>query len=192
MPDAVDPANAPPPRPAAGIALGIAPGSLILTAGGERPVESLAPGDLLLTLSGQGAPLKPVRALRRAVGPAIRLGAGALGPMLPLRPLRLGAGHWLRCEAILLPAGLLANGTSIATEPPVELILLELDAPDLIVAEGAPVAALPLPKGAQPPEPGLVAALRAGLARRAAAGAPAHPAAAELDRLIGMPGPPHG
>jgi hypothetical protein len=112
--------------------------------------------------------------------------------MVPLRPLRLGAGQWLRCAGLLLPIGLLADGGAILAEPPTELVLLELDAPDVIVAEGTPVAALPLPPGLAPPEPERIAALRAGLLRRASPAGPAHPAAAELDRLIGMPGPPHG
>lgn len=169
---------------------GLAAGSMVMTAQGERPLSSLAPGDLLVTLAGRGAPLKPVRALRQMAGPAIRLAPGALGPMLPLRELVIGAGQWLRCENELLPAHLLADGARIAPLPAQALILVELDAPDLIVGEGAPLAAMPLPAGLAPPAPGLVAALRATLARHAAPAA--NPAEAVLDRLIGMPGPPHG
>jgi hypothetical protein len=172
---------------------GVAPGTMILTASGERPIEALAPGQMLVTVSGRGAPLKPIRALPRAAGPAIRLRAGALGPMLPLRDLLLGAGQWLRCEAMLLPAGLLAGASGgILAEPEAALIAIELEAHDLVVGEGTPLAALPLPHPASPPEPGLLAALRASLARRATLGAAPHPAAAALDRLIGMPEPPHG
>lgn len=172
---------------------GFAPGTMMLTAGGERPIAALAPGEMLVTLSGRGAPLKPIRALRRSAGPAIRLRAGSLGPMLPLRDLVIGAGQWLRCEAMLLPALLLDQaGPGIAAEPAAALIAIELEASDIVVGEGTPLAALPLPRPPAPPEPGLVAALRATLARRAAPGAAPHPAAAELDRLIGMPEPPHG
>jgi hypothetical protein len=165
---------------------------MILTASGERPAEALAPGEMLVTLSGRGAPLKPIRALRRGAGPAIRLRAGALGPMLPLRDLVLGAGQWLRCEAMLLPAGLLEGAApGLVAEAAGMLIAIELEAHDLVVAEGTPLAALPLPQPS-PPEPGLLGALRASLARRATPAPAPHPATAELDRLIGMPGPGHG
>jgi len=171
---------------------GVAPGTMILTAGGERPAEALAPGDMIVTLSGRGPPLKPIRALRRAAGPAIRLRAGSLAPMVPLRDLVLGAGQWLRCDAMLLPAGLLDQAGGIAAEPAATLIAIVLDAHDVVVAEGTALGALPLPRPLEPPEPGLVAALRATLARRAAPAATPHPAAAELDKLIGMPKSPHG
>jgi hypothetical protein len=171
---------------------GFAPGTMILTAGGERPVEALVAGTMIVTLSGRSAPLKPIRALRLGAGAAIRLRAGALGPMLPLRDLVIGAGQWLRCDSILLQAALLDQAGGIATEPAATLIAIELEAHDLVVAEGTPVATLPLPRPLGPPEPGLVAALRAALARRAAPGAASHPAAAELDKLIGMPKAPHG
>lgn len=169
---------------------GLAPACLVMTAQGERPLAALAPGELLLTLAGRGAPLKPIRALHQVAGAAIRLAPGALGPMLPLRDLVIGAGQWLRCEGELMPAHLLADGARILPLPAQALILVELDAPDLIVVEGTPLAAMPLPAGLAPPAPGLVAALRATLARRAAPSA--NPAEALLDRLIGMPEPPHG
>lgn len=173
-------APADPPRP------GFAPDTLLLTARGERPAATLAPGEMLLTLSGQGAPLKPIRALHRVTAAALRLRAGALGPMMPLRDLVVGAGQWLRWEGTALPAALLRDGAAILEEPPGPLVILELEAPDLVVAEGTPMLALPLPEPLAMPEPGLVAALRANRARAT----PAHAAEALLDRLIGMPEAP--
>ncbi len=126
-------------------------GTRILTAQGEKPVESLRPGELVATLSGQGSPLKPVVFLgRRRIALAgnphaaelspVRIRAGALGPNTPHRDLLVSPDHCLFRDGALVPARLLVNGTSIAVEKglaEVTYFHIELPAHDVVLAEGA-------------------------------------------------------
>ncbi len=128
-----------------------AAGTRILTAQGEKPVESLRPGELVATLSGQGSPLKPVLFLgRRRIALAgnpqaaelspVRIRAGALGPNMPHRDLLVSPDHCLFLDGALVPARLLVNGTSIAVEDglaEVAYFHIELPAHDVVLAEGA-------------------------------------------------------
>jgi len=129
-----------------------AEGTMIATAAGERPVEALRAGDLVATLSGRGAWFKPVRwvghrridlarhAAPEAVAPVLVL-PGALGPGVPSRPLRLSPDHALMVEDVLVPAGLLVDGLHVLRLPATGRITyfhVELDAHDILLAEGAP------------------------------------------------------
>lgn len=170
MPDSPD------ASPPLGPSRGLAEGTRLFTLRGEVAVESLRPGDMLVSLSGRGAPMKRLAALHRTTGPAIRLAAGALGPGIPARDLVLGADQLLRLDGLLIPARLLPETPGIGAEPALPLLVPELAEPDLVVAAGTPVAALPV---AEPPAPDplALAALRARLA-------PAPPAADPRDALL--------
>ncbi len=123
-------------------------GTLILTDLGEVPVEDLAIGDRVVTLSGA---IEPVRwigrrafagrflAGRRAVLPVL-IRAGALGEGLPRRDLRVSPLHAMHLDGLLVPAGLLVNGTTIVQPAhceAVEYFNIELDEHGVVWAEGA-------------------------------------------------------
>lgn len=128
-----------------------AAGTMIMTAAGERPVESLRAGDLVLTASNRGAPFKPVRWVGRRevdldthpraaeVAPILVL-PGALGAGVPHRPLRVSPEHALLVDGMLVPAGLLVDGETILRTPGqgrVTYLHVELDSHDLLLSEGA-------------------------------------------------------
>jgi hypothetical protein len=159
---------------------GFAAGTRLFTARGEVPVERIGPGDLLVTLSGRGAPLKPVASRAEATGAAVRLAPGALGAGIPAREIVVGAAQLLRVEGLLLTAGQLVNGTTIAWQPATTLHRLALATDDLLIAEGAPAAALPEPAEI-PADPARLAAIRAALGAR---GGTADPRDTLLDGLI--------
>ena len=123
-------------------------GTRLLTATGERPVETIRPGDLLPTALGHR--------LRRVVwaghttidldrhpdpikAAPVRIAAHAFGPDQPHRDLVVSPDHAIWTGEALIPAYLLANGRSIAREPAqgrVTYLHIELDGHDLILAEG--------------------------------------------------------
>jgi hypothetical protein len=129
-----------------------AEGTMIMTPAGERAVQTLRAGDLVVTAAGHGAPVKPVRWVghrrvdldthprARDVAPVLVL-PGALGQGIPHRPLRVSPEHALLVDGALVPAGLLVDGTHILRMQPrgsVTYFHVELDAHDLLIAEGAP------------------------------------------------------
>jgi len=77
------------------------PGTRILTEGGERPVEDLRPGDMVATRDGGMQPVawtgrKRLSLAHLAANPALRpvlIPAGAFGPGLPARDMRVSAQH---------------------------------------------------------------------------------------------------
>jgi Ca2+-binding RTX toxin-like protein len=77
------------------------PGTLILTPGGDRPVEDLRPGDLVETRDHGAKPVlwigdRALSAAEAAANPQlapVRIAAGALGPDLPERPLIVSPQH---------------------------------------------------------------------------------------------------
>jgi probable HAF family extracellular repeat protein len=123
-------------------------GTRILTERGEVAIEALAIGDRVVTASG---PARPVvwlghRALDcgayadpKAVWP-VRVSAGAFAPGVPSRDLWLSPAHNIAFEGALVPALHLQNGQSVAQVPvkTVEYRHLELDAHDIVLAEGLP------------------------------------------------------
>ena len=123
-------------------------GTRLLTSRGEVAIEALAVGDLLVTASGA---LRPVRWLgRRALDCArhcdpasvwpVRVRAGAFGDGLPHRDLWLSPGHNIVSEGVLLPVLGLVNGLSVAQVEAgrLEYWHVELDAHDIVLAEGLP------------------------------------------------------
>ncbi|BDG72909.1 Hint domain-containing protein [Roseomonas fluvialis] len=126
------------------------PGTRILSARGEVPVETLRAGDLVAA-PGRGAPLKPVRWVghtrvdiahhrdKRKVAP-ILLRAGALGAGVPTRDLRVSPEHAFLLDGRLVPAHLLVNGSTIVQETWQRAITywhVELEQHGVLVAEGA-------------------------------------------------------
>lgn len=127
-----------------------AAGTMIATARGEVPVESLRVGDLVVARQG-GAALQPVVWLGHSrvdisshprperVAP-VRIRAGALAEGVPARDLRVSPDHGILLDGHLVPAGLLVNGSSIVQEtwcPEVTYWHVELPAHGLLVSDGA-------------------------------------------------------
>ncbi|MEE7457395.1 hypothetical protein MPAR168_04850 [Methylorubrum populi] len=128
-------------------------GTLIRTARGEVAVEDLRVGDLAVTASGLLRPITWIgnrdldgegTALPHDQQP-VRIRAGAFGPGLPARDLRLSHGHPVLVGAdvngeggALVPVMCLINGTTIVREPATQVTYwhIELDAHDILLAEG--------------------------------------------------------
>ncbi len=125
-----------------------APGTLIATPGGARPVETLAVGDPVLTADGRVVPVRwmgrqTVATARGESVRPVRVAAGALAPGVPDRDLVLTADHALILDGLAVNAGALVNGTSIAFVPLADLPPqvtywhVETEAHDAILANGA-------------------------------------------------------
>ncbi|SOR26786.1 conserved protein of unknown function [Methylorubrum extorquens] len=130
-------------------------GTLIRTARGEVAVEDLIVGDLAVTASGL---LRPITWIgNRTLGAKgdalphneqpIRIRAGAFGPRLPARDLRLSHGHPVLIGddangegGVLVPVMCLINGTTITREPVASVTYwhVELDSHDILLAEDLP------------------------------------------------------
>jgi len=128
-------------------------GTCILTPAGPTPVETLAIGDAVVTrFSG----IQPIRWIGRQSFPApdaaanpalapVRLSAGALGPLTPVRDLFISPYHAMLIDGQLIEARHLVNGRTI-TQPAlaggqaagrIDYFQLELPAHDCVLAEGA-------------------------------------------------------
>jgi Hint domain/Domain of unknown function (DUF4347) len=129
-----------------------AAGTHILTATGERMVESLMQGDIVLTLAGGELVAQPVKWLgqRRidltahphpeTVAP-IRIRRGAFADNMPHRDLLLSPDHAVFVDGRLICARQLVNGSTIRQQnggASVEYFHVELDAHAILVAEGLP------------------------------------------------------
>lgn len=125
-------------------------GTLIQTEKGEVPVETLRAGDIVLVRRRGHTRFEPLQWVGRTqarvtVGPdarkaaPIHIAAGALGPNMPARHLRVSPDHALFVDGVLVPAGLLVNGTTI-TQPlhrqDVTYYHLELAAHGLLLSDG--------------------------------------------------------
>jgi hypothetical protein len=123
-------------------------GSLILTERGEVAVEHLQIGDRVVTASGLCRPIVWLghRALNvsRHREPLdlwpVRVAASAFGEGLPRRDLWLSPGHNIAAEGVIMPICALINGHSVAQvkQDKVEYWHVELDAHDILLAEGLP------------------------------------------------------
>jgi hypothetical protein len=124
------------------------PGTLILTPDGEVPVEQLKIGDGVITLFGKARPIEWIG--RRSYSGHFVLGrddilpvcvkAGALESGIPRRDLWVSPNHALYLGGVLIEAKDLVNGASVYQAEAVEAVEyfhLELDAHDVILAEGA-------------------------------------------------------
>ncbi len=124
-------------------------GTMIATADGEAPVETLKRGDLVMTTTGVAsrvAWLGRQTISARFADPArswpIRVKAGALGANVPSRDLLLSPDHALLVDDVLIHAGALVNGASIVRETKVPSTFVyyhvELEDHSLILAENTP------------------------------------------------------
>ncbi|MFC0410609.1 Hint domain-containing protein, partial [Roseomonas elaeocarpi] len=124
-------------------------GTRILTDRGEVPVEELREGDRVRVLLGDGG-FRPVRwvghrrvALRHHPMPErarpVRFRAGSLAEGVPHRDLVVSPDHALFLGGVLVHAETLINGATVVQEEvaEVEYFHVELDAHDVMVAEGA-------------------------------------------------------
>ncbi|AWN55477.1 Hint domain-containing protein [Methylobacterium sp. 17Sr1-1] len=127
----------------------------IRTTRGEVAVEDLKIGDRAITASNTTRTVTWIghrrlaadgRTLPAAQQP-VRIRAGAFGPGLPARDLRLSPGHPVLVGADadgtgghLVPIMCLINGTTIAREPVASVTYwhVELDTHDILLAEGLP------------------------------------------------------
>ena len=131
-------------------------GTQILTVQGERPIEDLRIGDLIATVSGEPKPIKWIGRLRvdrgsgaswnTAVAP-IRIARGAFNGDLPHSDLYVSHGHRILINGLLIPAGDLVNGSSIARLTSMDVDVLEylhieLASHEVILANGAPAETL--------------------------------------------------
>lgn len=127
-----------------------AEGTRILTPRGEVPVESLRAGDtVIVPRAGQRAQALRWVGHRRidfahlrdaAAAAPVLIRAGALGPGVPCRDLRVSPEHGLLLDGRLVPARLLVDGAAILQETwcrGVTYWHLELAEHGVLVAEGA-------------------------------------------------------
>ncbi len=129
-----------------------AAGTHILTATGERAIESLLQGDIILTLSDGELKEQPVKWVGRrridltahprpeTVAP-VRVQRGAFADNMPHRDLVVSPDHAIFVDGKLICARQLINGTTIRQEKgwtSVDYFHVELDAHAILVAEGLP------------------------------------------------------
>ena len=127
-------------------------GTRILTATGERMVESLLQGDIVLTLANGELTAQPVKWLGRrridltahprpeTVAP-VRIRRGAFADNMPHTDLLVSPDHAIFVDGKLICARQLINGTTIRQEKTwtsVEYFHVELDAHAILLAEGLP------------------------------------------------------
>ena len=131
-------------------------GTQILTLQGERSIEDLRIGDFLLTVSGEAKPIKWIGRRRfdrgeqkswdDAVAP-VKIARGAFNGDLPHSDLYVSAGHCFYVNGLLIRAGDLINGSSIArlkstSSDVLEYLHIELESHEVILAHGAPAETL--------------------------------------------------
>lgn len=126
-------------------------GARIQTPGGEVEIEMLRAGDIVTLADGRTTPIK--RIVRQTVemtdgawsrqSAPIRFEVGSIAPMSPMRSLEVSPDHSVFVDGYLVRAGDLVNGTTITQVSPdeasFEYFHIELDAHELIVAEGLAV-----------------------------------------------------
>jgi hypothetical protein len=123
-------------------------GTLIRTPSGDVPVEALSVGDCILTLSGKAKPIVWIgtgRVLvttgRRCAATPVIIRRNALADNVPSRDLRITKGHSMYLDGVLIPVEFLVNYRSILWDDRaqvVEFYHIELDAHDVLLADGAP------------------------------------------------------
>jgi hypothetical protein len=127
-------------------------GTHILTATGERMVESLMQGDIVLTLADGDLSARPVKWIgtrridltahpRPETAAPIRIRRGAFADNMPHRDLLVSPDHAVFVDGKLICARQLVNGTTIRQEKgraAVEYFHVELDSHAILLAEGLP------------------------------------------------------
>jgi hypothetical protein len=129
-----------------------AAGTRILTPDGEVAVEDIAVGDEVLTARAGSEGLQEViwvgqrtidlarHAMPEKVRP-VRILAGAFGPGLPERDLRVSPDHALYINGHLIEAKTLVNGVTVIVEQNTRHVTyhhIELARHDIVLAEGLP------------------------------------------------------
>lgn len=127
-------------------------GTAILTPRGPVPVETLMEGDAVLTVRQNGPSERRVvwvgqrsfgtvaSALPEDLRPVL-IRAGAFGPGVPERDLRLSPDHAIFTANHLVEAKRLINGTTVLRDPACRTVTyhhIELDAHDILLAENLP------------------------------------------------------
>ncbi len=128
-----------------------AAGTLIRTPRGDVSVESLQVGDVVVTASGEHRPVKWIGHsdfdLRGHPDPRptlpVRIAPDAFGPGRPSQDLYISSGHSIcidLCGEVLIPAGLLVNGATVAPVEVEEISYwhVELDSHDILIANNLP------------------------------------------------------
>lgn len=124
-------------------------GTMIVTARGEMPVETLQPGELMMDMHEMPCrqPLLRIGRSRidlaqlpdpTAVAPVL-IRAGALMKGSPIRDLRVSPGEGILLDGRLVPARLLVNGTTIVQEIDLERVAyyyVWMEAHGLLIADG--------------------------------------------------------
>ncbi len=129
-------------------------GTSIATERGPVAVEALREGDRLLTFSGGMRPVRWIghrvidltRHSARWLIEPIRIRKDALTDGQPYRDVLVSPDHALFMKGVLVPARLLVNGASIVRETAEQRVMyyhVELDAHDIIFADGMPTEKLP-------------------------------------------------
>ena len=122
------------------------PGTMILTPGGEVPVEHLAIGDEVVTPNGPAR----IKWIGRSAYEGRFLGQnplmlpvtflpGALGEGLPCRNMTVSPGHGVFLHGVLVPAWRLVNQVNVlqgAREDVVEYLHLDISRHDLLSTDG--------------------------------------------------------
>jgi hypothetical protein len=132
-------------------------GTKISTMTGERRVEDLSIGDLVPTVFGGTRPIQWIGRFRRIRSDLnrpwaknarpVRIARSALAPDVPYSDLYVTQRHALLFDDLLIPAGILVNGTTIALYAAeeydeLEFFHIKLESHDVIYAEGAPCETL--------------------------------------------------
>jgi hypothetical protein len=127
-------------------------GTRILTETGQVAVEDLQIGDTVVTVRDGGpASAKVVWTGRRSLDVSrharsaemypVRIIAGAFGPGLPERDLRLSPHHAVYVDGVLIEAISLVNGATVIQEMDTRFVTyhhIELEQHDVMLAEGLP------------------------------------------------------
>jgi len=132
-------------------------GTRIRTINGEHAVEDLALGDLLPTRCNGIRPIQRIGRHKYTRSDAskawaadtlpVRVARSALGPNVPHSDLYLSQQHAIFADGVLVRAGSLVNGTTIALHDAgdaceLEYFHIKLQSHDIIDAEGAPCETL--------------------------------------------------
>jgi hypothetical protein len=129
-----------------------AAGTRIMTATGERMIETLMPGDIVLTLTDDGVDTRPVTWVGRrridiaahprphTVAP-VRICRGAFSDGIPHTDLLVSPDHAILVDGMLIAARQLINGATIRQDSGRTSVVyyhVELDRHGILLAEGLP------------------------------------------------------
>jgi hypothetical protein len=140
--------ESPEPGTGAGITC-LAAGTMVVTARGEIPAETLRVGEVILTMNGVPSRQPLIHVARRRVNWSGRPDAASLAPILiragalmrgaPIRDLRVSPGQGILLDGCLVPARLLVNGTTIVQEAATDgitYVYLWLETHGVLIADG--------------------------------------------------------